>query len=312
MIIKQRDSLRSRKLELEILKKHELPPEKSYLVDQEWRKLIQGEKGEKDTAYLLDFYLDESPNWMLIHDLRIEHNGKSAQIDHLLITRIMEIYVLETKAYGDTLEIRNDGSFVASYRSGAKYGVPSPVEQNKRHIHLLRKIIADKNMSPKRLGMSIPVKFKNIVLIDPHTRFIHAKNTKPGEIIKADQFISFVDNEIDKMGTFDAIKKLKTAVSRKTVQRFSTLLASLHTKSDVNYRERFGIIESDLTSEKRDSVCNAISKTYRSANNSVTDKNSYYCFKCKATISYDVAKFCFDQKKRFKGRAYCRSCQGNY
>jgi restriction system protein len=36
---------------------------------------------------------------------------------------------------------------------------------------------------------------------------------------------------------------------------------------------------------------------------------SYYCFKCKKSISERTAKFCWDNKKRFGGKAYCLDCQ---
>ncbi len=68
-----------------------------------------GINGEKGSAYLLDFYYAGSPNWALIHDLRLEHNGRVAQIDHLLISRWMECYVLESKHFNAGIKINDDG-----------------------------------------------------------------------------------------------------------------------------------------------------------------------------------------------------------
>lgn len=312
MIIKQSDPLKTRKLELEILKQYDLPSTKSYLVDQEWKRLVRGEKGEKNTAYHLDFYLTKTKNWMLIHDLRIEHNGQTAQIDHLLITRVMEVFVLETKAFGDTLKMLEDGSFIASYGT-KEHGIPSPVEQNKRHIHLLKQVIKDLNLSPKRLGISLPIEFMGYVLVDTETRLIRPEKLNSQEVIKSDQFVTFLDKELEKIGIFDIFKKLGKAVSQKTVEKFAESLASLHTKSNVNYKERFEITDADLARKKSVSVHEPGPAKYNISNaNTSSNGSQNYCAQCKTTIPAYVAKFCFDRKERFKGRAYCMSCQNNY
>ncbi|PKN12574.1 MAG: hypothetical protein CVU69_05935 [Deltaproteobacteria bacterium HGW-Deltaproteobacteria-4] len=53
----------------------------------------------QNSAYYLDFNYKDSQNWAANHDLRIEHRGRVAQIDHLLINRLLDIFVLESKNY---------------------------------------------------------------------------------------------------------------------------------------------------------------------------------------------------------------------
>ena len=65
-------------------------------IDTDLRNLRAGIKGEKESAYLIDFHFAENNNWMGLHDLRFEHGNQVAQIDHLLINRWMECYVLDT------------------------------------------------------------------------------------------------------------------------------------------------------------------------------------------------------------------------
>ncbi|SDX20984.1 nuclease-related domain-containing protein [Lysobacter enzymogenes] len=72
-----------------------------------------GLKGERDSAYHIDFHFERSPNWAVIHDLRLERDGRVAQIDHLLINRWLEIYVLETKHFHAGIKITSDGEFLA-------------------------------------------------------------------------------------------------------------------------------------------------------------------------------------------------------
>src|SRR5687768_9812136 len=68
-----------------------------------------GVRAEKESAYLIDFDYGKSPNWAVIHDLRLEHDGRTAQIDHVLINRWMDVYVLETKHFGSGMKITEAG-----------------------------------------------------------------------------------------------------------------------------------------------------------------------------------------------------------
>jgi predicted amidophosphoribosyltransferase len=38
-------------------------------------------------------------------------------------------------------------------------------------------------------------------------------------------------------------------------------------------------------------------------------ERKFYCSKCKKTITQKVASFCWQNKKRFGGKAFCYDCQ---
>ena len=56
-----------------------------------------GIKGQKEFAYLIDFDLAKSKRMVVIHDLRLEINGRVAQIDHLLIHRSLTVFILHIR-----------------------------------------------------------------------------------------------------------------------------------------------------------------------------------------------------------------------
>ncbi len=60
------------------------PPDKKQLIDQELKNMRAGIKAEQEAAYLINFDMENSRNTAIIHDLRLEINGRVAQIDHLL------------------------------------------------------------------------------------------------------------------------------------------------------------------------------------------------------------------------------------
>lgn len=112
MIIKSMDSRLEDKKELEVLLKKYLTPLQRSSIKSELKAIEKGLSGEKNSAYYIDFYFGHSENWAIIHDLRIEHKGRVAQIDHLLINRFFDIYVLESKHYTYKVKISGpEGEF---------------------------------------------------------------------------------------------------------------------------------------------------------------------------------------------------------
>lgn len=68
-----------------------------YLIKQELSKLETGLQGNQETAYFIDFNLKDSENYTILHDLRLEIDGLTAQIDHLLINKALGVILVETK-----------------------------------------------------------------------------------------------------------------------------------------------------------------------------------------------------------------------
>lgn len=79
---------------------------------------------------------------VFIHDLHLEFEGTSAQIDFLVVTPCNTIAIECKNLVGD-IEIARDGAFVRTFGTGAhrrREGIYSPITQNKRHVELLKAI----------------------------------------------------------------------------------------------------------------------------------------------------------------------------
>lgn len=74
-------------------------PEIKRKIEQESRFIKSGVVGEKEAAYEIEFHYGSSKNWAIIHDLRIEHQGRVAQIDHILVNRFLDVWVCESKRF---------------------------------------------------------------------------------------------------------------------------------------------------------------------------------------------------------------------
>ena len=228
MLIKQADDHAEELTQLERLAKAGTSSEaKRAATDLAIRKA--GLKGEAESAYLLDFHFAASPNWALIHDLRLEHNGRTAQIDHLLINRWMECYVLESKHFHAGIKITEDGEFMRwnDYRHTYE-GMPSPLLQNERHIAVLRDVMSTLEL-PTRLGLRITFAFQTIVLISPTARIDRPKKLDTSRVIKADQIKERIWRDIDKENALvGLIKTAAKIVSGDTIRDVAQQLVNLH------------------------------------------------------------------------------------
>ena len=62
------------------------------------QNLKNGYKAEKDHAYYIKTYYKNSENSVILHDIRLEHSGITAQFDHIFISCV-EIAILESKSF---------------------------------------------------------------------------------------------------------------------------------------------------------------------------------------------------------------------
>lgn len=281
MLIKSADDKSSKLKLLEAVDKLQLnKQQREHLTDKLW-KLRTGINGEKDAAFYIDNYLKDSEYYVIIHDLRIEIDGEVAQIDHLLINRVFAI-LLETKNFNGNLTINKFGEFTVQYPSGKKKGIPSPIEQSKRHERILLKLF-------DRIGVKMktgrPLEVHHAVLVSPQSiiRRPDSKDFDTSCVIKADairqwheQFgenrvgVGFVLNHM-----FDAL-----LINNETIHEWGRRIAAEHKPE--------GLLEY---------LPNSIKPLLTN------------CHTCGQAISENEALLCLHNHERFSGKIYCREHQ---
>lgn len=310
MLIKSADDKASQIAILQNLISHErVPPEKRQLIERELRNLTIGIATERQAAFEIDFYAAPSKNLFVIHDIRLEIGGRVAQIDHLLMNRAFEVFVLETKSFSSGLSINDKGEFSTFYE-GKEVGIPSPIEQNARHISVLKDAFKEIGL-PKRLGITLQPSFNSVVLVSPKAIINRPKLVDPeATIIKLDQFFSWYHKKMDGLTLKDTVGILKIC-SSDTVRNLGEQLLSLHKPNRINYIKKFELEAALLSKEAVVSVhleemASTTPKVFKRK-----EETEYFCAKCKSSIAPVVAKYCWNNKSRFGGKAYCRVCQAN-
>jgi hypothetical protein len=308
MLIKSADDKESQIAILQNLLSHErVSSEKRQLIERELRNLSIGFATEKQAAFEIDFYAAPSKNLFVIHDLRLEIGGRVAQIDHLLMNRALEVFVLETKTFSTGLSINDRGEFSTVYEE-REVGIPSPVEQNARHISVLKDAFKEIGL-PKRLGITLQPSFNSVVLVSPKAIINRPKTTNfDATIIKLDQFFSWYSEKLDELTLKDTVGILKVC-SSETVKSLGEKLLSLHKPSRIDYIKKFELGPALLSKEP---IASGYSNRKIDIDSTVPkskEEPQYFCANCKNSIATVVARYCWNNRSRFGGKAYCRVCQ---
>jgi hypothetical protein len=298
MIIKQFDNRLSDIDSLKNLLSHQnVDANKKKRIEEELYKIYAGIRAENEAAYEMKVYYGESKNWAVIHDLRIEHNGLVAQIDHLLINRFLQMWVCESKHFSEGIEINEYGEFSA-FSNNKPYGISSPIEQNNRHIVILKRLFdSDMIKLPKRLGFTIKPDLKSVVLISNNARIIRPKNKIDGidDIIKNENFSKNINKYFDENNSPLILTKV---ISQETLETVANDIVKLHKPIKFNWVAKFGLFN-----------CEQIKNLDQTPQETPKMAQSFFCFSCRKAVSDTVAKFCWNNKSRFGGKVYCMECQ---
>ena len=267
-------------------------------IEHELRCIRSGIKGEKEAAYELDFYYGDSPNWAILHDIRFEHAGRVAQIDHLVINRVLEAWVCESKRFSEGVAVNEHGEFSAFYGS-KPYGMPSPIEQNRKHCDVLNDVLKSGKVAvPKRLGMSMYPSLASLVLVSKNARIGRPKVRIPGieQIIKVDQFRAHINKNMEHMSPL----LLAKAISSSTLMDLAHDLSSLHVPIQFNWAAKFGLDKAAIPSV--------------AATTATTQEKPSGCGTpgCCKRVSPAIIRYCQTQSARFNSKVFCMDCQKQY
>lgn len=300
-------------------------------LERQLRNLRAGIKAEDEAAYLINFDYAKSPNWVVIHDLRLEVGGRVAQIDHLLINRFLECYVLETKNFHSGLKITEDGEFLRWSNFTKNYeGMSSPIAQNDRHIAVLKDAFKTIKL-PTRLGMDLTPIFQSYVLVASHARVIRPQGFDTSRVIKADMLKATLDKQFDNPGLLRAVGSLARLIDEGTLygvgRRLSALHKPLHPKKELGDApepslkpelELVAAVPAPATSPapsgpSRESA--PMCKHCQGAGGAIQYGRFGYYFKCSAcqentSMRWDCGNAGHAPRLRKEGRNFYRECEG--
>lgn len=241
----------------------------------------------------------------VIHDLYIEHEGLSAQIDYMIITRKKTILVECKNLYGN-IEIDNQGNFIRTLQVNGrtiKEGIYSPITQNERHLSVLK----EKNRANANglLGkLFFEKSFANayetiVVLANPKT-YLNAKYAKADvkkQVIRADQLINYIKN----VNSTDAYE-----LSDKELKECAEIELSKHTTNPVDYCDKFRkMVEQDEAKE-----ISSVELEKKTLENESKEDMEVKCPKCGSPMILRTASKGANAGQSFYGCSKFPKCRG--
>jgi hypothetical protein len=280
-------------------------------VEDEIRKLKAGDRGERMAAHVLDTHLGKNTNWIVLHDLRIVHDGEVAQIDHLLVNRLLDFWVLESKNFANGVKINDHGEFV-TFVDNRPRGADSPIEQNRRHLAILQRMIDGGGLVlPTRLGFTLKPRLRSLILISGGS-ITRPRVPVPGleTVIRSDQAVTYIEQADARGNALD----LARLIGQERLGQLGEQLKALHQPIQFDWERRLfaaagrqaGLqpATSKPTSPKPASAV----QRRNSSNAKLTAELT--CQDCTVEVSRGVAQYCRRNEERFDGRLLCVTCQG--
>lgn len=214
--------------------------DKKELIDRDIHFLKYGLDGEEKIAHELN---NSYIPMLCLHDIRIEYNGKVAQLDFVLISNKF-IYVLESKKLSGDIEINSNGEFTRIVKNNngqliKKEGMYSPISQNERHIKILSELLF------KEIGINLSDMKSLIIMSNPKTILNKANAPKEiqDKICRYDQLVNILQNEYKD-------KKNNLNLTEKTVYEISNTILKYNKPIDIDYISKYSLETKDFKNDK--------------------------------------------------------------
>ncbi len=215
--------------------------------------------------------------------------GEGAQIDHLLLNRLMNVYVVESKNYRTKVRHAN-GGWERLVHSDWE-GIACPGEQNRRHIIVLEGLIRDLRLAPMRLGVPMTSTWINVVAVGS-TCSVVGDFPKGVLVMRMDQMVR---QFCEKPGNSSIMSALKI-ISVETLQEFAANLTVEHKPAPApanKFLEAAAKRSAAITAQPAPPAAIAAAP----------------CEGCGGALSSAEANFCRLNKARFGDKLLCRKCQ---
>ena len=271
-------------------------------IEQEIKILDAGIFGEETIKFELKN--SHMPMYVL-HDLYLEHNGLTAQIDYLIITRKL-IFVIECKNLYGNIEINSNGDFIRSFSYGKhtkKEGIYSPITQNKRHLDLIKEIRLDEIngfLAKKSFEKNFDNSYHSVVVLSNPKTVLNAKYAKKdvkNQVIKADQLIEYIKRTNQNCEFI--------ARNDKEMKEAADLWLSKHKKSEVDYLEKYRNMIFESAPEPP-----VIIKTEQRKEDNTKETEKILCPKCGAEMVKRTATKGVNSGSVFYGCSNFPRCRG--
>jgi len=140
-------------------------------------------------------YLNEAfgldKDYAIGHDVRINCEAGRAHIDHLIISRTFDIFLIESRIAGDELRVGENEEFTSRYRDGAAFRIRSPATQLRRSLAVMQHIFRSIEL-PERFGMKLVPRFHRFVVLPAGCTITNSSSIDPQQFVRPKELLRAV------------------------------------------------------------------------------------------------------------------------
>ncbi|MEH7235839.1 nuclease-related domain-containing protein [Bacillus sp. JJ1562] len=194
----------------------------------ELAKRKKGYRGELSINYYLE--LIDTPEFLILHDIRLPDGKSFFQIDTLIITPHF-ILILEVKNMAGTLYFEDESNQMIRTLNNEEEGMPNPILQAKRHSRQLRYWLTQRKLP------ILPIEFL-VIISDPKTII---KASRPSIFTK-------VMHSVNLPFTFEKIEKrhTKETLTMKEMKKIAATIEKHHTPKRPDLLTQFAIQKDEI------------------------------------------------------------------
>jgi hypothetical protein len=310
MLIKSADDQSARIALLESLdNSSRLDDRQTAWTRAELQRLRRAIDGARAVARWLDDYLGDSRHYAVLHDLRLAFGDDASQIDHLLIGRAFEFFLVDTQHFGADLSVDEQGAFAVRYGDEPAIGIPSPLERGQAHERMLVKALETLGITGR---VSARPTFHHVVLVDAKSTITRPPGIEGAMLMTADQFRGWHERYAEKDNSFASVLTgVLNVRAGETVDAWGRALARLHRPADPLQLPPF------MAQQDIEAVPGAAPQAKRKQprtkgrRRAAAERRELICTTCGTPLSDAEGKLWSSQRDRLGDRPYCSQHQGS-
>ena len=189
-------------------------------------------KSVVENSKYLDKNLQNSKNALLLHNVKIEHEGERVTIDHILISR-MGIEILKSKNFGNQeIAIGGDSALIIDTRHYS-----NPLEKIKKERNILESFLEENLPLPSNKYWFIESKIKIdiTVIFGVNSNILNEK--LPMGFDRVENYFFNREKKISKINRLTAFKLLANMLNAKTIKDIATLLSKEEIKTIYSHKK---------------------------------------------------------------------------
>jgi hypothetical protein len=180
---------------------------------------------------------------LLLHDVRALSGSGGAHIDHLIITRHLDVFIIESCLTCDVLRITEDREFVASYFDGNRFIHRSLLRQLRRNSSWLRERLAGLDLH-KKLNNPDSSNFHHIIVTPDLMRVENAARAVNVRFMRPDQLVQGVMITLNK----SRIQTMFGSLSAGKLNDLGKAITRWHSPNKIDFLDKYRAVAANLNS----------------------------------------------------------------